>query len=129
MLVYLFFTEPQVFVFCNMNREEEINNLQNEILFLQQEMLKQRQLLLNLDQRLKQLSGPLNKVSPVERKTVSQQVPSFENFIGLRVMHLIGIVVLVAGLSLGVKYAIDKELNWRGSSWPTWQEPSFIFFH
>lgn len=33
-----------------------------------------------------------------------------ENFIGLNLMHLVGIVVLVTGLSLGVKYAIDKEL-------------------
>lgn len=33
-----------------------------------------------------------------------------ENYIGLRFMHLIGIVVLVTGLSIGVKYAIDKQL-------------------
>jgi uncharacterized membrane protein len=35
---------------------------------------------------------------------------SLENLIGLRVIHLIGIIVLVIGLSLGVKYAIDANL-------------------
>lgn len=39
---------------------------------------------------------------------------SFENLIGLRLIHLVGIVVLVIGLSLGVKYAIDKNLISEG---------------
>ena len=33
-----------------------------------------------------------------------------ENFIGLQLIHLVGIVVLVMGISIGVKYAIDKQL-------------------
>lgn len=33
-----------------------------------------------------------------------------ENFIGLKLLHLTGIVVLVTGISIGVKYAVDKEL-------------------
>ena len=39
---------------------------------------------------------------------------SLENLIGLRLIHLVGIVVLVIGLSLGVKYAIDKNLISEG---------------
>ena len=35
---------------------------------------------------------------------------SLENFIGLKLLHLTGIVVLVIGISIGVKYAVDKEL-------------------
>lgn len=35
---------------------------------------------------------------------------SLEHFIGLRLIHLVGIVVLVIGLSIGVKYAIDQQL-------------------
>ena len=35
---------------------------------------------------------------------------SLENFIGLKLLHLTGIVVLVVGISIGVKYAVDKEL-------------------
>jgi uncharacterized membrane protein len=33
-----------------------------------------------------------------------------ESFIGLKLLHLTGIVVLVVGISIGVKYAVDKEL-------------------
>ena len=35
---------------------------------------------------------------------------NLENFIGLKLLHLKGIVVLVIGISIGVKYAVDKEL-------------------
>jgi uncharacterized membrane protein len=93
-----------------MNREDEIKNLENEIHSLQQELLKQRQQLLNLDQRLKQLNAEGDPLPARRKEPLHQPVPSLENFIGLKVMHLIGIIVLVAGLSLGVKYAIDKEL-------------------
>lgn len=44
--------------------------------------------------------GPLKKSSPVY----------LEHFIGLKLLHLAGIVVLVIGISIGVKYAVDKEL-------------------
>jgi uncharacterized membrane protein len=33
-----------------------------------------------------------------------------ENFIGLRLIHFVGIIVLVAGISLGVKYAVDQNI-------------------
>lgn len=36
--------------------------------------------------------------------------PWLENFIGLKLIHLVGIVVLVTGISIGVKYAVDKQL-------------------
>jgi len=41
-----------------------------------------------------------------------KQEPStgLEGFIGLKLLHLVGIVVLVIGISIGVKYAVDKEL-------------------
>jgi uncharacterized membrane protein len=35
---------------------------------------------------------------------------NLEHYIGLRFMHIVGIVVLVIGLSIGVKYAIDRQL-------------------
>jgi len=51
------------------------------------------------------------------REFLSHQSPgkddspyNLENFIGLRLLHLIGIVILVIGISIGVKYAVDKEL-------------------
>jgi len=36
--------------------------------------------------------------------------PTFENFIGLKVIHFVGIIVLLIGLAIGVKYAIDINL-------------------
>src|SRR5688572_12460511 len=42
------------------------------------------------------------------------QNSNLENFIGLRLIHLVGIVILVIGLSIGVKYAIDKNLISEG---------------
>ena len=33
-----------------------------------------------------------------------------EHFIGLRLIHLAGIIVLLTGISIGIKYAIDQEL-------------------
>jgi uncharacterized membrane protein len=35
---------------------------------------------------------------------------SFENFVGLKLIHFVGILVLIAGLSIGVKYGIDKNM-------------------
>ena len=34
----------------------------------------------------------------------------FENFIGLKLIHFVGIIVLIIGLTIGVKYAIDIQL-------------------
>ena len=44
--------------------------------------------------------------SPVQ-KTSSITV---ENFVGLKLIHFVGIIVLITGLSIGVKYAIDSNL-------------------
>ena len=33
-----------------------------------------------------------------------------EHFIGLKLIHLAGIIVLLTGISIGIKYAIDKDL-------------------
>ena len=40
----------------------------------------------------------------------SSSSSGLESFIGLKLLHLTGIVVLVIGISIGVKYAVDKEL-------------------
>ncbi len=48
--------------------------------------------------------------SPGDAKFSWDEKLSVENFIGLRLMHLVGIVVLVIGISIGVKYAVDREL-------------------
>lgn len=42
-------------------------------------------------------------------------IRGLENYIGLRLIHLAGIVILVIGISIGVKYAIDRNLISEGA--------------
>jgi uncharacterized membrane protein len=91
-----------------MNVEEEILKLQVEISALEKELKLQREKIFLLYKRLQEISGkPLLPPKSQAQKSTSF---SFENFIGLRVIHFIGIIVLVTGFSIGIKYAIDKEL-------------------
>ena len=89
-----------------MNDEQKIQELQKQIDDLSAEMRGYQQQLFALQ---KELNGLQNK-PPSERATTSTGNARLENFIGLRIIHLVGIVVLVIGLSIGVKYAIDREL-------------------
>jgi len=77
-------------------------------------------LILELEEKVKQIMSEVQSLKesmkasnefaqPIE-PTTKKSSSNLENFIGLRLMHIIGIVVLVIGLSIGVKYAIDKEL-------------------
>src|SRR5688572_14544558 len=93
-----------------MNEQEEIKALQQELDALKQQFNLQYQKTVELQRRLNQLTG---KAVPVSD---NKQLPqwSLENFIGLRLIHFIGIVVLVIGLSIGVKYAIDRDLISEG---------------
>lgn len=43
-------------------------------------------------------------------KQVDISSPGLENFVGLKLIHFVGIIVLLIGLSIGVKYAIDANL-------------------
>ena len=103
-----------------MSQEEKIKELQDKIHDLSADInssLRQLQVLqADLDLLLRDPGGE-TKERPVvlrDRESVthsSSQTPlGFENFIGLKLMHLVGIVVLVTGISIGVKYAIDKKL-------------------
>ncbi len=55
-----------------------------------------------------------NKNVQIHPSAFIPELLSIENFIGLKLMHLAGIVVLVTGISIGVKHAIDKELISEG---------------
>lgn len=94
-----------------MDQKEEIEQLKSELEQLNQQLKAQQQTIQNLYARLMQLSRgttPLAGAHPLEEP--SSTGGSYENFIGLRLIHLVGIVVLVIGLSIGVKYAIDRNL-------------------
>jgi uncharacterized membrane protein len=92
-----------------MNDEQAIKELQKQIDMLSSEMADHRQRLFALQQELNRLQNkkPASASSTTER---SSQNFRFENFIGLRVIHFVGIILLVIGLSIGVKYVIDRQL-------------------
>ena len=95
-----------------MKEHESIEQLRAEAERLQNQLGQYQQQLRVLQQKIEALETPgkTNTAIPsIIHRNVSQQI-SFENFIGLRLIHLVGIVILVIGLSIGVKYAIDKNL-------------------
>ncbi len=98
-----------------MDDKETLQQLEKEAQRLATELKRQQQELWQLRQQIQQLR-PVEQIpasKPLPSATSLRQV-SLENLIGLRFIHLVGIVVLVIGLSLGVKYAIDKNLISEG---------------
>ena len=102
-----------------MEEKEQIKKLEEELERLAAQLSQQQQALLQLRQQVRKLNPALQEETipapqRVQPARLSFQTTSLENLIGLRLIHLIGIVVLVIGLSLGVKYAIDKNLVSEG---------------
>jgi uncharacterized membrane protein len=98
-----------------MNDKEHIEKLQAEAGRLSKQLEQYYGELVQLRQQIAQLKDRGTDPSPsftVSKKT--NQNHNLENFIGLRLIHLVGIVILVIGLSIGVKYAIDKNLISEG---------------
>jgi uncharacterized membrane protein len=104
-----------------MDNEQQIKELQKKIENLSRNVNSFQQELYLLQTQLNALRNDSGSIknpeitsSPVITKNEKQETAGndngLENYIGLRFMHLIGIVVLVTGLSIGVKYAIDKQL-------------------
>src|ERR1700745_2604806 len=92
-----------------MNEEQAIKELQKQIDMLSSEMKEHQQRLFLLQQELDRLQNKRSQTIPLTPGRPSQNF-KFENFIGLRVIHFVGIVLLVIGLSIGVKYVIDRQL-------------------
>lgn len=91
-----------------MDQSEEIQKLEEQLLQLTKQVEQQYDEIQKIRQRLHSITGESKSIStPV---AASHQKRTLENYIGLNVIHLAGIIVLVIGLSLGVKYAIDKNL-------------------
>lgn len=93
-----------------MEEKRSINEIQQELADLQRQVVDQYHKIEELQRQLAQLD-PSYKI-PVGKSRTDRGAPRlvWENFIGLRLIHLVGIIVLVIGLSIGVKYAIDQEL-------------------
>src|SRR5437773_8369963 len=92
-----------------MDEEQKIKEVQRQIDELSSELQNYQQKLFALQAELNQLQNKKATIASSVTQTISQD-SRFENFIGLRIIHLVGIVVLVIGLSIGVKYAIDNQL-------------------
>lgn len=96
-----------------MSEAEKIKLLQEELNNLSVQLAQQQSTISRLHQQLQELLPPAEKPAAAPPPTPPPGLlpnPSLENLIGLRLIHLIGIIVLVVGLSLGVKYAIDANL-------------------
>ncbi|MFL5788860.1 MAG: DUF2339 domain-containing protein [Flavisolibacter sp.] len=94
---------------------EDLDKLRNEISELNKQLSEQQKKITELQRLLNKLdknatSFPISETYSQNLKNASKQAWSAENFIGLRLIHFIGIIVLVIGLSIGVKYAIDRQL-------------------
>ena len=93
-----------------MTDEQKINELQRKIDELSTQMKDYEQRVFALQHELNSLRAKNSEpMPPIVQRGASQNF-KFENVIGLRIIHLVGIVVLVIGLSIGVKYAIDRQL-------------------
>ncbi|MGZ5222407.1 MAG: DUF2339 domain-containing protein, partial [Chitinophagaceae bacterium] len=93
-----------------MNDEEQLKKLQAELDALKNQLQRQYSTIMQLQDTIDRMGG--KEVKIVARR--EKQPFSLENFIGLKIIHFIGIIVLVTGLSIGVKYAIDRELISEG---------------
>jgi uncharacterized membrane protein len=92
------------------DEEQTIKELQRQIDELSSEMRNYQQRLFALQQELNRLQNKETSTASLSTSKRPSQNFRLENFIGLRLIHFVGIVVLVIGLSIGVKYAIDKQL-------------------
>jgi uncharacterized membrane protein len=93
--------------------EEALKELEEEVKRLAAELQATETKLHFVYNRLQQLQNKKQSILPRFSKTgaaTDHEQFALEHFIGLRLIHVVGIVVLVIGLSIGVKYAIDLEL-------------------
>src|SRR5436190_23589430 len=97
-----------------MNESEQMRRMEEELNMLQQELEGQQRKISELRERLSAM-GNGERFPKTTQSTGRKNLSwSLENFIGLRLIHFIGIIVLVIGLSIGVKYAIDQDLISEG---------------
>ena len=93
--------------------KRQLNELSQQVQQMQKELARVQQQLNFKNDQPGNLSAQTSKsfVSSVEnKKNSSVQHSALENFIGLRIINLVGIIVLLIGISIGVKYAIDQNL-------------------
>lgn len=99
-----------------MNADEKIKELEQKLaqvaadIYASQRQLQQLQKEIHLLQMQKETSLNDGSAPASVKMTPLPEQQGIEQFIGLKLIHLVGIIVLVIGLSIGVKYAIDGQL-------------------
>jgi len=94
----------------------QVNELTQQLQIIQQKVLQLQQQLNSIHPENSLTETPNYKtathISSESKKTTSpiNNHSALENFIGLKIINLVGIIVLLIGISIGVKYAIDKNL-------------------
>jgi uncharacterized membrane protein len=96
--------------------QQQLNELTQQLQIIQQKVLQLQQQLNsihpenNLTEKLNtKTATPISSKSKKSSFSINEH-SALENFIGLKVINLVGIIVLLIGISIGVKYAIDKNL-------------------
>lgn len=92
-----------------MNSESQINELLTKVNDISSELKECRKEIELLKTEIENLKRKPIQVKRATSATTFETF-TFENFIGLKVIHFVGIVVLLIGLTIGVKYAIDINL-------------------
>lgn len=99
-----------------MDHSDQLRMLQEQVNQLSGQVSDNKAKIEQLEQQLQPLIQRLTAASnnsALHKRYTKPQIKEgigLENFIGLRLIHIIGIIVLVIGLSIGVKYAIDRDL-------------------
>ncbi len=93
-----------------MEKEDEINELLIRIEKLTRDIAKYHHEINLLKSEVTRLKGKTPTTLNTEKNSSLSTPPGLENFIGLKLIHFVGIVILIIGLSIGVKYAIDIHL-------------------
>jgi len=93
--------------------EQELENLSSQLNYYRQQVNELKETISSkaIVEEEKEIFIPPQKNSSWEFPShIQEPSTGLEGFIGLKLLHLVGIVVLVIGISIGVKYAVDQEL-------------------
>ncbi|HLO38102.1 MAG TPA: DUF2339 domain-containing protein, partial [Lacibacter sp.] len=93
------------------NSDKQLQELIRKIHELEQQQELNRQQLNNLKNELRSFLNTGNNVTDRSTSTVVKKpVFNIEQFIGLKLLNFVGIIVLLIGIVIGVKFAVDKNL-------------------
>jgi uncharacterized membrane protein len=93
------------------NSDKQLQELVRKINELEQQQELNRHQLNNLKNELKTFLN-IGKNTSLQVQSTIVRKPSFgmEQFIGLKLLNFVGIIVLLIGIVIGVKFAVDKNL-------------------